>query len=97
MVLNANVILLMAAVVLALFAVVQLPKLFALLKGEPKEAPATTPAQPVKTVAVYQPEKAPKKATAKKATAPKTATQKTTHRKTTQSAGKKSPRSRKKS
>ena len=96
MVLNANVILLMAAVVLALFAVVQLPKLFALLKGQKKDEMVVL-AEPVKTVVVYQSKKNPKKATAKKATAPKTATKKTTHRKTTKSAGKKSPRSRKKS
>lgn len=74
MVINENVILLMAAVLLALFAVMQLPKLFALLKGEPKEAPVA-PVQSVKTVAVYQASEAPKKAvrksTAKKAGRPR--------------------------
>ena len=61
MVLNANVILLMAAVILALFAVVQLPKLFALLKGQKKDEMVVL-AEPVKTVVVYQSEKTPKKA-----------------------------------
>jgi len=89
MVINANVILLIASVLLALFAVMQLPKLFALLKGEPKEASAA-PAQPVKTVAVYQPARAPKKAVrkpaGKKAGRPhKKPTKKTTGRSTTRS------------
>ena len=92
MVINANVILLIAAVLLALFAVMQLPKLFALLKGEPKEASAA-PAQPVKTVAVYQPARAPKKAvrksTAKKAGRPRKKTAK-------KPAGRPATRSRKK-
>ena len=89
MVINANVILLIAAVLLALFAVMQLPKLFALLKGEPKEASAA-PAQPVKTVAVYQPAGAPKKAVRKSAGkkaghSRKKPTKKTTGRPTTRS------------
>ena len=59
MVINENVILLMAAVLLALFAVMQLPKLFSLMKGEPKGVAAPL-SEPVKTVAVYQAE-APKR------------------------------------
>ena len=96
MVINANVILLMAAVLLALFAVMQLPKLFVLLKGEPKEASAA-PAQPVKTVAVYQSEKAPKKAVRKAAGKKVSRPRKKTAKKTTKkSAGRPATRSRKK-